>query len=482
MTACGIIAEYNPFHSGHAYQIEQARRLSGREYIIAVMSGDFVQRGAPAIADKYVRASQAISAGADLVIMLPVYHSTASAEGFAGGAVAALLSTGVVDAISFGCEDPEICGRPYRRLAEELAAENAAFSDAVSRGLTSGKSYARARADAIAGIGKNGSDGGDAGDGGSARDPALLERPNNLLAFEYMRAITKSGKDIRLFPVRRIGRYHDSRPGGRDPLESSDGWKECRPVVADGEEFPGYASSESCRSALVPRGISGKDGVGAQALSALDNLESAGMMPHAPAAILRDYMERYPLLDEDDISEMLHYALLAGRDAGYAEYLDCGDGLSGRILRHLPEYEDFSQFRGLLKNKSVTYARISRALVHILLNLPARMPMESGNAGRKRGCGGTGSVAGGMAASPLYAPYIRVLGFRKDAGPLLHEIKKWANAPLIVRPAEAKNALDPAASAYFTQDLLASDIYRAILLGKCGRCYPADPCRRFQAM
>ena len=119
MKVCGIIAEYNPFHSGHAYQISQARRQSGCDYVIAVMSGDFVQRGAPALTDKYLRAREALYEGADLVLMLPVYGSTASAEGFARTGIAALLTTGVVDSISFGCEDLSICSDGYRHLAKD---------------------------------------------------------------------------------------------------------------------------------------------------------------------------------------------------------------------------------------------------------------------------------------------------------------------------------------------------------------------------
>ena len=149
MKVCGIIAEYNPFHSGHAYQIARARELSGSDYVIAVTSGDFVQRGAPALADKYIRAHMALSEGADLVLMLPVYGSTASAEGFARAGIAALLSTGVVDAISFGCEDTSVCSERYFRLARELTQEPADFRAALSKRLADGIPYAQARVEAV---------------------------------------------------------------------------------------------------------------------------------------------------------------------------------------------------------------------------------------------------------------------------------------------------------------------------------------------
>ena len=104
MKTTGIIAEYNPLHNGHLYQMQQARRLSGSDYVIVVMSPDFVQRGEPALLDKWVRARMALEAGADLVLEMPVRYATGSAEHFAEGGVSVLDCLGVVDSLSFGCE------------------------------------------------------------------------------------------------------------------------------------------------------------------------------------------------------------------------------------------------------------------------------------------------------------------------------------------------------------------------------------------
>lgn len=190
MRVCGIIAEYNPFHSGHAYQIAEARARSGCDYLIAVMSGDFVQRGAPALMDKYIRARMALASGADLVLMLPVAASTASAEGFARAGISVLHTTSVVDTISFGCEDPAVCGEPYRELARRLSDESSAFQAALQRGLSSGLPYAQARTAAIHSC-------------ADGCDPVLLNDPNNLLAFEYMRAIAYTHADLELCPIQR---------------------------------------------------------------------------------------------------------------------------------------------------------------------------------------------------------------------------------------------------------------------------------------
>ena len=126
MKVTGIIAEYNPFHKGHAYHIQKAKELTGADYIIVVMSGDFTQRGMPAILDKYTRARMALACGADLVLELPVRFACASAEFFAGGAVSLLDRLGVVDSLCFGseCGDAGLLQKAASVLAEAEASES----------------------------------------------------------------------------------------------------------------------------------------------------------------------------------------------------------------------------------------------------------------------------------------------------------------------------------------------------------------------
>ena len=108
MKVCAIIAEYNPFHNGHEFQIKKAKEMTGADYIIVVMTGDFTQRGVPAVIDKYERTKMALKAGADLVIELPLYYSSSSAEYFASGSVNLLNKLGVVDYLCFGSECGDI--------------------------------------------------------------------------------------------------------------------------------------------------------------------------------------------------------------------------------------------------------------------------------------------------------------------------------------------------------------------------------------
>ena len=139
MKTIGIIAEYDPFHNGHAYQIAEAKRAAGADYCVVVMSGDFTQRGTPAVMDKHLRAQTALENGADLVLELPVCYAAASAEYFASGAVALLDRLGVIDVLCFGseCGDTDILSA----FADELLAESPAFRHELQQRLKEGATY-----------------------------------------------------------------------------------------------------------------------------------------------------------------------------------------------------------------------------------------------------------------------------------------------------------------------------------------------------
>ena len=147
MKIAAIIAEYNPFHKGHAYQIEKTRRDTGADRIIAVMSPDFVQRGEPAVFDKHVRTRMALTAGADAVLELPVASAVGSAEFFARGGVSLIDRLGCVDLLSFGCETPDLEVMKY--AAEILNEEPAYYKAALHNGLAKGLSFPAARSAAV---------------------------------------------------------------------------------------------------------------------------------------------------------------------------------------------------------------------------------------------------------------------------------------------------------------------------------------------
>lgn len=195
MKTIGIVAEYNPFHTGHAHHIQESRRLFPEETaVIAVMSGNWVQRGECAVTDKWTRAEMALSGSVDLVLELPTVWATASAEGFAKGAVALLEATGVVDVLSFGSE----CGEtaPLRELARCLNSPE--FSQALRRELDPKKSFAQCRRQAAARL-------------LGEKTAALLDTPNNSLGVEYLRFLPSNMEAV---TIPRRGADHDGKTAG----------------------------------------------------------------------------------------------------------------------------------------------------------------------------------------------------------------------------------------------------------------------------
>ncbi len=196
MKRVGIVAEYDPFHAGHRYHIAQARRLAGECAAIAVMSGNFVQRGDCAIAGKWTRTRSALEGGVDLVLELPTVWAASSAEHFAFGAVSILMEAGA-DALSFGSESGD--GEALERLAACLDSE--AFPAALRRHLDRGLPFAACRERAAAGL-------------VGERLASLLERPNDNLAAEYLKAARRLGWRPEVLAVARVGAGHG---GGGHP-------------------------------------------------------------------------------------------------------------------------------------------------------------------------------------------------------------------------------------------------------------------------
>lgn len=212
MQIVGIICEYNPLHLGHRKQIDAIRARYGADCgIVCLMSGNFVQRGHPAIVDKMLRAQAAISCGADLVLELPVTAALSSAEGFADTGVEILSR--LCNVLCFGVENDDAAALMH--LANVLCSN--AFSPALQKQLNSGLSFPSARQAALSELGLKGE---------------ILEKPNNILAVEYCKAILRQDAPLEIFPLLRQGNYHDTRPHKTEPsatavrlrMESGQSW------------------------------------------------------------------------------------------------------------------------------------------------------------------------------------------------------------------------------------------------------------------
>lgn len=391
MKTVGIIAEYNPFHNGHQYQLKQARRLTGADYCIVVMSGNFVQRGEPAIFDKYARTKAALSCGADLVIELPVCYATSSAEGFACGAVALLDHLGC-DYLCFGSE----CGsvEDLTATAAVLAEEPPLYQTYLQEALRKGTAYPAAVCEALSRF--------------EARElsdlTTLLKSPNNLLGIEYIKALIRRKSSMQPVTVTRIGQgYHD----------------------AVATEF--FSSATAIRNGI-------RDGADNQSLSQWIPANALGFC-HTEHALWAD-----------DFSSIFNYKRL------YTDDLQAYAGISEDFANRLSSYAlkpmEFTALVQELKTRQLTYGHVSRGLLHLLLDI-RKTDMELGAA-----CG--------------HAPYLRILGVRKDSTSLLRQIKAHTDLPLINKVADA------APDRLLELDIQAAHLYRSLLYHKTGYLLPDE--------
>lgn len=318
MKTIAIIAELNPLHNGHARLFEEARRQSGADTVLVLMSGDFVQRGEPALFDRFERTRMALLAGADLVLELPAAVSCGSAQRFAEGAVAILDRLQTVDELWFGSESGDTAC--FLETAELLAEEPPAFSDMLRSSLSEGLSFPAAREQALSACGV------------SEKALSLLRHPNNILGLEYCLALTRVSSQIRPHTVERKGAGHHD------------------PGLSGGS----FSSAASIRAHI---------------LSGRPFSELSGQIPPALHEQYRSLLSSSAPVCADDLSDMLLYQLLKETRLSLGRYLDVPDDLAGRILQMLPDYTGFTGFCTLLKTKERTYTQISRALLHILLGI-----------------------------------------------------------------------------------------------------------------
>lgn len=418
MNVIGIIAEYNPFHNGHAYQIAHVRKNLHADYIVVATSGDYVQRGEPALLDKYTRARMALSSGADVVLELPVLWSTASAELFADAGISLFEKTGCVNGICFGAESGDLA--LLRRIADVLADEPADLKASLKYNLKSGSTFPKAREAALLSY-FSGSAGQDGALPVSAEAlSSLLASPNNILALEYLKALRRRASSITPYLLKREGAaYHETS------------------ILSGASAIPASASAIRHTLFADAAGAWGNSADKASEDSADGILRHA--MPQEALAILQDYRADFPLLCADDFSGILGYLLLSSSASQLARTADSSLEFANRMRNQLPYYTSFSSFASRLKSKEMTLTRINRILLHSILGITSS------------------DYACGNALDKI--PYLRILGFRKSSAPLLAALKVSAAVPLITRPSQAPKLLSPDAMRVFEHDVFAGNLY-----------------------
>ena len=314
MKAAGIVVEYNPFHNGHLYHAQQSKAESGADILVAVMSGQFLQRGEPAFADKWARTDMALASGVDIVIELPYVYATAQASEFASGAIALLSSIGC-ESFCFGSEQGSIA--PFLRTYELLESQRPAYEQKIHETVQTGISYPKALNEAYNSLTQNRSGYAD------------LKQPNNILGYHYIEAAKKIAAPIRPLTIQRIAaNYHD-------PID-----KELT-----------IASATGIRQAFFEGG---------------SMEEISKFLPEPTITILQDFNEVHKGFGSwERFYPFLRYSILRERPAQLKRFAEVTEGIENLIYEAAKKEAEFEGFISRVKSKRFTRTRVQRMLTHI---------------------------------------------------------------------------------------------------------------------
>lgn len=414
MKAVGLVTEYNPFHNGHVFHLNKSLELSGADVAVAVMSGNFVQRGEPAVIDKYSRCAAAVNSGVNLVIELPSYYALSSAEGFAAGAVKTLAAVGA-DFIAFGSECGDI--EALREAAEILTDEPEEYKALLKKYNSCGLSFPSARYEALKDLLSE-----------NNKFAEILKTPNNILGIEYLKEIIRKGHKITPITFsRHIAGFNDTDFRGSFASASA-----IRLALEKGfkKSFEKAAEKSSEKGSEIPNAS-----------------ELKSVLPESMYRVISENSGISCPVFADDFSSLLNYKLsqlfyLNGYEKArvceaLCSYCDVSYDLANRIFSSFTGKESFSALVSEIKTRGYTYSRVSRCLMHILLEIKTSDAYKYAD-----------------------APYIRVLGFDKKGQAYLHQIKKTCPVPVITKTADYRELL--------SQDVCCTDVYNQILLQKFG--------------
>lgn len=401
MKAVGLITEYNPLHNGHIHHLNAAKELTGADVAVCVMSGNFVQRGEPAIIDKHSRAKAAIDSGVNLVVELTTYYALSSAEWFAAGATLTLDNL-AVDSFVFGSECDDIA--LLSECADIFLNEPADYKISLKANLSAGNSFPKARQLALSEVyGKDLAD--------------ICETPNNILGIEYIKAVKKLGLSIRPLTIKRIeAGYHDT-------------------TLATNDEIPqNIASATAIRNGITQH---------------INNLSD--YMPKSITNAFDELIGKTTPILSDHFSAILNYKISEimyrchNNKAEFCKelcrYIDVTKDLANRLFALHSDGMTFTEYAEGLKNKQYTLTRINRMLMHIILELTVDLKdkYETEN-----------------------IPYIRVLGMDNKGREYLNSIKKHIDIPMVIKVADHKDVLLEDLHATSVYNQVVSNVYGTV--------------------
>lgn len=323
MKIVGLVTEYNPFHLGHKYHLDESLRITNATHSIAIMSSSFVQRGEPALVDKWTRAKMAVDNGVDLVIELPFVFSVQSAELFAYGALKILDSLNIVDSISFGSESGEL--DDLKKIANILVKEPMEFKYKLKENLSKGLPYSASRSKSLDYYMKilNPNDKTDY--------TKLLKESNNILAVEYLKALLRLNSSITPYTVNRVGnRYKDSQI--TTPIGSATG----------------------IRNRLFSENLSSVE----------------DFMPKKAYIHLEDFYKKYSNFNQlSNYNEIIQYLLRISKPKDLKDIMDMEEGLENRIIKLGLNFYNLDELTSQVATKRYPATRIKRILIHLLMGL-----------------------------------------------------------------------------------------------------------------
>ncbi|PYG87610.1 putative nucleotidyltransferase [Ruminiclostridium sufflavum DSM 19573] len=401
MKVLGIIAEYNPFHNGHKYHLEQSKELTGCDAVVCAMSGNFIQRGEPAVINKFARADIALQNGVDLVIELPLPFAMSSAESFAFGAVKLLDSIGIVDCISFGSEQGDLEALEF--ISDILVNEPAEYKAELKKQLSLGLSFPVCRQRAVCKYMEN-----KPAANFSAALPTVLETSNNILGIEYLKALKRLKSNIRPYTVERIANLYNSKA------------------------FTGNISSATAiRNSICSADALNTPSLCSNAAQAVPDISKTVIEKEfnegrGPVNIYKYENILLALIRNTDICKL-------GKIAGISE------GLEYRIKKAAELSGSFEELLSKIGTKRYTKTRIQR----ILLSLTAGITKRDTELFMQYG-------------GPQYA---RILGFNKTGRELLSRMKRTSILPVITKPAAFKNSCNGLLARMLEIEAQSTDIY-----------------------
>ncbi len=394
MKIAAIICEYNPFHNGHAYHIKKTKEETGADYIIALMSGNYVQRGTPAVMEKHLRAKMALENGADLVIELPLYFACASAPYFALGSAALLNQLGIVDILSFGSECGstdllyEIASFLYYH-EEDIAAKTAYYTSL-------GHPYPKARETALRDLCSNN------------RWTAVLKEPNNILGLEYIKALIRLNSSIQPFCISR--------------KESSHHENYLRTSISSASSIRNELEKQPDLTSVFPQ------------------------IPDNCHSLLSEHFQKdFPIL-LDDFSTVLKTALIQNNT--FTDFWEISLDFQNSIQKHYRPDLSFTEYITSCKSRNLTWTRISRNLLHIMLGITEKHRNIIKNLD--------------------FLPYYQILGFQEDASFLISKIKENCPLPMVRHLRPWKDSLSAQQLYLLDTEQKANQLYRMILGEKFG--------------